>query len=218
MDDLTEDFKNSLIVNAKDGIKDCIEFGIDNLLEDMKLKEFPIFNTIVSGLKVAKNIYDRNLLKQTLIFIDELNNGSISRDRLIAHRDTIENNPKKCEEELGRILIYLNSFIDKEKSIMLAKIYKAYIKQEINWNEFCEFAEIINRLFIKDLQILTRIKDRDIDLMFSREDEFRAERLYSLGLIGMSFNALTWGDIKDGHINSGRTISPLGKKFCEIIF
>lgn len=218
MDDLTEDFKNSLIVNAKDGIKDCIEFGIDNLLEDMKLKEFPIVNTIVSGLKVAKNIYDRNLLKQTLIFIDELNNGSISRDRLIAHRDTIENNPKKCEEELGRILIYLNSFIDKEKSIMLAKIYKAYIKQEINWNEFCEFAEIINRLFIKDLQILTRIKDRDIDLMFSREDEFRAERLYSLGLIGMSFNALTWGDIKDGHINSGRTISPLGKKFCEIIF
>ena len=153
-----------------------------------------------------------------MIFIDELNNGSISRDRLIAHRDTIENNPKKCEEELGRILIYLNSFIDKEKSIMLAKIYKAYIKQEINWNEFCEFAEIINRLFIKDLQILTRIKDRDIDLMFSREDEFRAERLYSLGLIGMSFNALTWGDIKDGHINSGRTISPLGKKFCEIIF
>ena len=218
MDDLTEDFKNSLIVNAKDGIKDCIEFGIDNLLEDMKLKEFPIVNTIVSGLKVAKNIYDRNLLKQTLIFIDELNNGSISRDRLIAHRDTIENNPKKCEEELGRILIYLNSFIDKEKSIMLAKIYKAYIKQEINWNEFCEFAEIINRLFIKDLQILTRIKDRDIDLMLSREDEFRAERLYSLGLIGMSFNALTWGDIKDGHINSGRTISPLGKKFCEIIF
>ena len=189
-----------------------------SLWDLLKLKEFPIVNTIVSGLKVAKNIYDRNLLKQTLIFIDELNNGSISRDRLIAHRDTIENNPKKCEEELGRILIYLHSFIDKEKSIMLAKIYKAYIKQEINWNEFCEFAEIINRLFIKDLQILTRIKDRDIDLMFSREDEFRAERLYSLGLIGMSFNALTWGDIKDGHINSGRTISPVGKKLCEIIF
>ena len=54
MDDLTEDFKNSLIVNAKDGIKDCIEFGIDNLLEDMKLKEFPIVNTIVSGLKLQK--------------------------------------------------------------------------------------------------------------------------------------------------------------------
>lgn len=218
MDKLTEDFKNSLIVSVEDGIKDCIEFGIDYLLNDGTLKEIPIVSTIVSGLKFAKNIYDRNLLKQTLIFIDELNNGNVSRERLIAYKDTIENNPKKCEDELGRIIIYLNSFIDKEKSIMLAKVFKSYIKQEIGWNEFCEFSEIISRLFIQDLKILNKIKDRDIDLMFSREDEFRAERLYSLGLVGMSFNALTWGDIKDGHINSGRTISPLGKKFCKIIF
>lgn len=218
MDKLTEDFKNSLIISSEDGIKDCIEFGIDDLLNEGTLKDFPIVSTIVSGLKFAKYIYDRNLLKQTLVFIDELNNGNVSRERLVAYKDTIENNPKKCEDELGRILIYLNSFIDKEKSIMLAKIFKAYIKQEIIWNEFCEFSEIISRLFIRDLQILNKIKDREIDLMFSREDEFRAERLYSLGLIGTSFKALTFGDIKDGHINSGRTISPLGKKFCEIIF
>lgn len=218
MDKLTEDFKNSLIVSAEDGIKDCIEFGIDNLLNDGTLKEIPIVSTIVSGLKFAKNIYDRNLLKQTLIFIDELNNGNVSRERLIAYKDTLENNPKKCEDELGRLMIYLNSFIDKEKSIMLAKVFKSYIKQKIVWNEFCEFSEIISRLFIQDLKILNKIKDRDIDLMLSREDEFRAERLNSLGVIGVSFKPLTFGDIKDGHINSGRTISPLGKKFCEIIF
>lgn len=218
MDQLTHDFANSLIVSAEDGIKDCIELGIDSFIEDGILKDIPIVSSIVSGLKIAKNIYDRNLLTRTIEFLEELNNGTISKDKIIAHQSTIINNPKRCEEELGRVMIYLNSFVDKEKSTMLAKLYKTYILNKINWNEFCEFAEIINRLFIQDLQILKRIKDIDIDLMFSREDEFRAERLYSLGLVVMSFNALTWGDIKDGHINSGRTISPLGKKFCEIIF
>lgn len=218
MDKLTQDFANSLIVSAEDGIKDCMELGIDSFIEDGVLKEFPIVSTIVSGLKIAKNIYDRNLLKQTLTFIDELNNGSLSKDELIKYQLTIQNNNKKCEEELGRVMIYLNSFLDKEKSIMLAKLFKVYIKQQINWDSFCEFSEIINRIFIQDLHILHKIKNRDIDLMFSREDEFRAERLYSIGLIGMSFKALTYGDIKNGHINSGRTISPLGKQFCEIVF
>lgn len=218
MDKLTNEFKDSLICNTGDVFKEYLELGIDSFIENGILKDIPIVNSIVNGLKIAKNIYDRNLLKQTLTFIKELNNGTINKDKLIAYRSTIENNPKKCEEELGRVLLYLNMFIDEEKSVMLSKLFKVYIKQQINWNEFCEFSEVINRLFIQDLQILKKIKDRDIDLMFSQEDEFRAERLYSIGLIGMSFKALTYGDIKDGHINSGRTISPLGKKFCEIIF
>lgn len=218
MDKLTNEFKNSLICNAGDTLTDYLEVGIDSFIEDGILKDIPIVKSIIAGLKLEKNIHDRNLLKQTLSFLAELNNGSLSEEQLDEYISIIENNSKKCEEELGRVLLYLNSFIDKEKSVMLSKSFKAYIKKQINWNEFCEFAEIINRLFIQDLQILTKIKDRDIDLMFSREDEFRAERLYSLGLIGTFFKALTFGDIKDGHINSGRTISPLGKKFCEIIF
>ena len=218
MDKLTRDFAKSLVVSAEDGIKNCMELGIDHFIEDGVLKDFPIVNTIVSGLKVSKNIYDRNLLRQTLTFINEFNNETLIKDALIAHQSTILNNPKKCEKELGIVMIYLNSFIDKEKSIMLAKLYKSYIKQEINWNDFCEFSEIINRLFIQDLHILKKIKDKDIDLMFSQEDEFRIERLYSIGLIGVTFKALTYKDLEDGHINSVRTVSPLGKRFCKIIF
>lgn len=218
MDKLTQDLKDSLITTSEDCIKDYLELSIDNFIEDGLLKDIPIVSTIVSGLKFAKNIYDRNLLKQTLTFINELNNGSISSDKLFTYRDKIENNPKKCEKELGRILIYLNSFIDKEKSIILAKLFKAYISQNINWSEFCEFSEITNKIFIQDLRILNKIQNINIDLMDSREDEFRAERLYSLGIIGVSFKPLIYGDIKGGHINSVRTISPLGKKFCEIIF
>ena len=87
-------------------------------------------------------------------------------------------------------MIFLSFSIEKEWKIIL----------QIRWSS-----------------ILKKIKDRDIDLIFSQEDEFRAERLYSIGLIGMSFKALTYQNIKNGQINNGRTISPLGKQFCEIV-
>lgn len=217
MDKLARDFRNSLIVNSVETIKDYIEIGIDSFIEEGVLKELPIVSTIAGGLKIAKNVYDRNLLKQTLYFISELNDGSVSADKLNKYREIIQNNDKKCEEELGRVLIYLNGFVDKEKSVFLSRLYKAYIANEINWNEFCEFAEVVNRMFIQDIETLKTIYKEEINLGLIKEDEFRAERLYSIGLIGISYKPLTVGNLKDGKINTGRIISPLGKRFCEII-
>lgn len=217
MDKLTNDFEKSLFNDSIDIIGDYMEIGIDSFIEEGILSEVPIIKSIVSVLKMGKNVHDRNLLKQTLTFIKEFNSRNISKDKLVAYKSAIENNPKKGEEELGRVLILLNNYIDTEKSIMLARLYRAYINKIINWNEFCEFSEIINRLFIQDIQILKGIKDRNIDIMNNHEDEFRIERLYSLGLIGLSFNPVTYDDLKNGHINSGRNISPLGRKLCEII-
>ena len=71
MDKLTNEFKDSLICNTGDVFKEYLELGIDSFIEDGILKDIPIVNSIVSGLKIAKNIYDRNLLKQTLTFIKE---------------------------------------------------------------------------------------------------------------------------------------------------
>lgn len=217
MDELTDNFEKSLFNDSNDAIGDYIELGIDSFISDGILKEIPIVKSIVSVLKVGKNIHDRNLLKQTLTFINEFNNNNISKEKIKEYKTKIENNDKKREEELGRILLLLNNYIDREKSIMLAKIFKSYVDKKINWNEFCEFSEIINRLFIQDIQILKGIKDKDIDIMNNRENEFRIERLYSLGLIGLSFSPVTYNDLKNGHINSGRNISPLGRKLCEII-
>ena len=220
MDKLTEEFKNSLINNAETGLEDYLELTIDNFIEDGILKDIPIVSSIVNGLKFAKNIYDRNLLKQTLAFINELNNGTISKDKLIAYKSTIENNPKECEKELGRVLLLLNNFIDKEKSIMLAKLFKAYVRQLINWNEFCEYSEIINRLFIQDFNLLQKIYIGEISDTASINDIYKVERLNSLGIIELSFKSLKFFPING--VTSKRQDSYLqinnnGKKFMNII-
>ncbi len=218
MDKLTEEFRRSLVNDTKETLMDYMELGIDSFIDDGILKEVPIINSIVSVLKVSKNIYDRNLLKQTLIFINEFNSGKLEENLINEYIEQISNNEKKCEEELGRVLIILNNNIDKEKSILLAKIFKSYIYNKINWNEFCEFSEILNRLFIQDLMLLRKVRNENVDILKNRDDNFRIERLYSLGLIGIAFNLPTYGDLKEGTINTCRTVSSLGEKFCNIIF
>ncbi|MBR3133093.1 MAG: hypothetical protein IKG42_03360 [Clostridia bacterium] len=217
MDKLTNEFKNSLIYNAGDTLTDYLEVGIDNFIEDGVLREIPIVKSIVSGLRIAKNIYDRNLLKQTITFLNELNNGTISKDRLIAYKTTIENNPQKCEDELGRVLLYLNSFMDKEKSIMLAKIFKAYIRQEIKWNEFCEYSEIISRFFIQDIETLKKIYIDNIIIIDEFDNKYRLDRVASLGLINLySKSKFSFGEeILDDFTIAKTEIS---EKFVNIIF
>ena len=221
MDKLVDDFEKSLFNSSKDVISDYLEIGIDSLMNEGILKEIPIVNTIVGVLKIGKNVHDRNLLKQTLTFINEFNNNKISRDKLEQYKITIENNPKRCEEELGRILLLLNNFIDKEKSIMLAKIFKAYIEKIINWNEFCEYSEIINRLFIQDINLLNMIYDGRVTDTTNRGDLYRVERLNSLGIIGISFKSTRITTIngvqQENRQDSYLSMNSNGRKFMNII-
>ena len=147
--------------------------------------------SIVSVLKIGKNVYDRNLLKQTLTFINEFNNNTIGNEKIYKYKELIETNPKKAEEELGRVLLLLNGYIDREKSIMLSKIFKAYVAKEIGWIEFCEFSEIINRLFVQDINVLRMIYQGTISDTTNRNDMFRVERLNSIGIIGLSMKSIS---------------------------
>ena len=221
MDKLVDDFEKSLFNSSKDVISDYLEIGIDSLMNEGILKEIPIVNTIVGVLKIGKNVHDRNLLKQTLTFINEFNNNKISRDKLEQYKITIESNPKRSEEELGRILLLLNNFIDKEKSIMLAKIFKAYIEKIINWNEFCEYSEIINRLFIQDINLLNMIYDGKVSDTTNRGDIYRVERLNSLGIIGISFKSTRITTIngvqQENRQDSYLSMNSNGRKFMNII-
>ena len=215
MDKLTEEFKNSLICNIENGLENYLELSIDRFIDDGILKDIPIVSSIANGLKIAKNIYDRNLLKQTLTFINEFNKGDLNKDRYIAYKSTIENNPKKCEEELGRILILLNSFIDREKSIILAKLFKSYINKEIIWDELCEYSEITNRIFIQDIEILRKFYiDNSVTEEF--DNKYKLDRIAAIGLIKLcSKSKFSFGEtILDDFII---VKTDIGEKFTNIV-
>ena len=220
MEKLTEDFSKSLFCNITDITEDYAEIGIDIFIENDLIKEIPIIKTLVNIFKIGKNIRDKNLLKQTLIFMQEFNKDNIEEEKLKKYKNEIENDRKKCEEELERVLWLLNSFIDKEKSIMLSRLFKEYVRQTITWDEFCEYSEIINRLFVQDIKILREIYLEELRDTTNIKDIYRVERLKSLGIIGLSFKSLS-NETIDGVFKSRQDsflrINDNGKKMMKII-
>lgn len=220
MEKLTEDFSKSLFCNITDITEDYAEIGIDIFIENDLIKEIPIIKTLVNIFKIGKNIRDKNLLKQTLIFMQEFNKGNIEEEKLKKYKNEIENDRKKCEEELERVLWLLNSFIDKEKSIMLSRLFKEYVRQTITWDEFCEYSEIINRLFVQDIKILREIYLEELRDTTNIKDIYRVERLNSLGIISLSFKSLS-NEIINGVSKSRQDsfleINDNGKKMMQII-
>jgi hypothetical protein len=217
MERLIPEFKESLFGNFEDTAEDYIELGIDSVLEEGLLKEVPIVKTLFSTFKFAKNIYDRNLLKNLVIFIKELNSGSLDSDKKDKYKEKLDSNQKFAEKELGRVLIILNNYIDNEKTVFLARLFRAYIIQQINWEEFCEYSEVINRLFIQDVKILIEIASANFKDTSNREDLFRIERLNSLGIIALSMKAISVSSLSGARQDSYVTINKFGYKLIKII-
>lgn len=217
MNEIVPEFNDSLVIDSSDIVGDYLELGIDSILENDSLKEIPIIKTFISVGKITKSIRERNLIKNLVIFINELNSGNIDKEKLKKHKEELNQNPKKAEKELGRILIILEQTIDNLKSSILGKLYKAYINQEIDWDLFVEFSEITNRLYINDLSILSLIFKNQLSDTSNRSDLYRIERLNSLGVVGLAPKAIFIGtnaSRQDSYI----TLNQIGKKYSNIIF
>lgn len=82
--------------------------------------------------------------------------------------------------------------------------------------EFCEYSEIVSRIFIQDLKILKDIYNKLI-IDDTGSNKFRIERLYNTGLVGWNPKAMfSFGEqeITENKVN----INMIGKKFVEIVF
>ena len=103
---------------------------------------------------------------------------------------------------------------------MLSRFFKEYVRQTITWDEFCEYSEIINRLFIQDIKILREIYLKEFRDTTNRNDIYRVERLNSLGIISLSFKSLsneTINGVFKSRQDSFLELNSNGKKMMEII-
>lgn len=217
MNEIIPEFNDSLVIDSLDIVGDYLEVGIDSILENDALKELPIIKTFLSVGKVANNIRERTLIKNLANFIYELNSNNIDEDNLRKHQKMLSENPKKAEKELGRILIILDKIIENKKAILLAKLYKSYINRVIDWEKFCEYSEIILRLFVQDIGILTDIYNNKVDDTYDGVDVYKIERLNSLGLISLPANAIFKNSEDDMMVDFPIEINKYGKLFCQII-
>ena len=218
MDKIVPAFKTTLFDPIlSDAVKDLSELGIDLLLDDGVLKDIPIVSTLVGLTKTAQNIHDRNLLKQTVKFINTFNEKTIDRKKLEMHKNKLNDNPKFAESELERVIILLNSNIDLKKSEILAKFYVAYVEEKINWQQFCELTDVTSRLFIADLEILLAVFKKNITDT-NQCESYQVDRLIALGLLNTTTKSVTISSEQNSETIRYIQTGSLGNRYCQIIF
>ena len=122
MDKLIPAFETTLFdPTLSDACLDIAELGIDSLLDEGLFKSIPVVSLLVGVGKTAQNVHDRNLLKQTIKFINTFNQRSISQEKINKYRNKLESQPKYAEEELGRVIICLNSTVDLKNALVNKK-------------------------------------------------------------------------------------------------
>lgn len=215
MDKIIPAFEVSLLEPVFSSSIQITELGIDSLLDDGFFKAIPIVNVLVGIGKTAQNIHDRNLLKQTLVFIKTFNAQNINQEKLAKYKEAISENQKKAEDELGRVVIILNTTLEVAKSKLLAKIFESYVEEIISWDKFCELSDVITRLFLADVDLLIKIFNKDI-LDTTQCFGYQVDRLISIGLVDATTKSVSIGE------SSSRTdryvlTSNLGNLFCRII-
>ena len=216
MDKIVPAFETTLFDSTlSDACVDMAELGIDSLLDDGVFKSVPIVSVLVGLGKTAQNLHDRNLLKQTIKFINTFNEKSITPAKLQKYKERIYNNPKFAEEELGRVLIILNPNVDLKKSEILARFYRAYVEEQINWDTFCELSEVISRMFVSDIKLLFAVYNKRVSDT-SQCPVYQADRLIALGLLDSAMKSMSIGSVSSSHTQRYIQTNQRGNTFCDL--
>lgn len=212
MDKLLPAFKDSLFPDVIDTSIDFLENSLDSLIENEALKNIPIFKIVLGLCQTGSTIYERNLMRQTLAFLLGLNNGLLTEEQIAVYRKKVFKNQKRTLQELERILIVLNQQIDVQHSHILGLFYRAYVDQKIDWNTFCELDEINRRMFTSDYDVLFHF-DLFKETEMQHFENYKLDRLASLGLLQPIKGAQSWGNVQDGTTKYER--SPIGEIFYQ---
>ena len=189
----------NVLGQAKDCLVDLGESWIDSKLPENLFKEVPIIKVLMlgrTGVRTVKECHEVRQISQFLLTIDTECTEEARRKRYIK---VLNENAKQFESE---------------KPQMLGRLYLKRLDGGLSWDEFAEYASMLNQLIPGDVMLLKephhkRKQSQCRDLL----------RLTALGLM-YEQDSPNYPDgdndtIKDEETSF--TITEFGKKFAEIV-
>lgn len=219
MDELVPAFKQSIFNESLiDDVVGIAEIGIDSILSEGLLRDLPIFNLLLGASRTIKNIQERNLLKNTAIFINEVNSHKIDEKKLQKYKEKL-GNEKTAEKELGRVLILLNQYVDNIKCRILGRLFIEYVNQELTWEKFCELSDTVTRFFLDDTLFLSEIANSPESHIEYHiySIPYNIRRLESIGLVEVYGEYARFGDRLLQSEKMYAELTPNGKIFISFI-
>ena len=211
-------FKDTIFSDElKDSITDVVEAGLDYFMEfNPFLESIPIVRIIYGLGKTTFNIQERNFLIQTAGFMEGFYVQNVDKEKLKAYKEKLRNNPNQEDKELSRVIILLDRYYDYRKSRMLGLLFNKYIEDQIDWEDFCEYSDLITNLYIRDIDYLLKtFENKGLDAEESNKHIY--VRLQGLGLVtiseGLKKQGYTTNFITGTHVE----ITDYGKRFSKLI-
>ncbi|WP_217969334.1 hypothetical protein [Adlercreutzia caecimuris] len=217
MDPVIRPFKQSIFDSSvKELGMDALDLGIDSILENEVLRQIPLVRLFVAAAETGLNIRDRNAIRNTYAFIVTLNDGSIDSEKVDRHKAKLDSDRSFAEEELGRVLVILDSILDVEKSKLLARLYRAYVEEAVDWDQFCELSEAMGRIFLADIKLLRDINEGAVTDT-TQCDAYRADRLAAMGLVSLSVKSMVAVPGSDAlRMRNFVAATSFGSLFCKL--
>lgn len=174
---LAVSFGDSLAKEVAEVVGGYAELGLDALLENGLLKDIPIVSTAISIYRIGKSVREKHHLAKLIVFLDEINKGIESEENREKYQAKFAQDKKFRDQELEYILILIDRYISFDKPQMLAKLYLAYLDGKIKWEEFTQYAEVVDRLLPGDIYLSSN------GFKFARNKSDSQQRLAALGLM-----------------------------------
>ncbi|MBQ3519459.1 MAG: hypothetical protein IJA31_09085 [Clostridia bacterium] len=231
-DSLIKCFSQAILTDkTKDVLFDFSEIGIDSLLEYLKssdiLKEIPFIKSLLATINITKSIIEIHNTQKLLIFLQQLQMGICDQKEIDKRKKAYQKGKEWYYREVEQTVIYLHRASRIEKAKIIAELYRNLINKDISTEEYGEYLDIVDQLFIQDIPHLLEIYDAqkatatllngkdfldsDTGKNFSFQS-IRCSRLKSIGLL-KQYHPMSFGFSSDDHF----ALSKHGIYFCEII-
>lgn len=149
--ELTDAIKSE---NFQELIGEIGESVMDNFLDDEILKDIPLVGLLFKMKNVVTTIQDKLFAKKLLSFLKELENVPI--EKRYEQINKIDSNSEYKTKVGEKLLFIINNCEDSEKSKVIGKIFKAFLEEKINYDDFLRSSNCINKINYTDFEIFLK--------------------------------------------------------------
>lgn len=178
MDNKNELYKVLLNPIEKDEILSAIDYLENSALNEVSnnlVENIPFVSYVSKIYKGCQDLKEVNYLTKLACFLLGFNQCKESDEKVYDYQLKLKENEKFRQKELRYIVLILDSIIDNEKAAWLGNLYFSYINNQITWDEFKKYREILEQLIVNDFyELFNDLKTIPDDVQL---------RLISLGLI-----------------------------------
>lgn len=184
------------------------EVAIDATIMDGIMKDVPLLGSILGITKTALSIKDKLFCKKLRSFLLQIE--SIDEKIRTEQIERIENDPK-YKTKVGENLLYIIDKCDgNEKAIYVGQLFRYYLEQKIDYNEFLRASKCVESVFAYDLKRFI-VEEWDV------KDIEDCGDLVASGLMTLYYlpDQQTWANVGNGTLKAKR--SSIGRKIQELL-